>query len=101
MVRTTDRDAVPGICWKTIVDRLDVGVDLTADRVGRIAVVAQEEHERLAQALLNDGAKGLAVDVNPRRAPGIVVAELCGRCSTERMTEDAHALQVEPSSEPA
>src|SRR5579864_8145178 len=54
MVRAADRDAQPAGRRQMIVNRLDVGPDLPADRVGRIAMVAEEDHERLAHALLND-----------------------------------------------
>src|SRR5260370_1837211 len=78
MVRATNRDSQPSIRRQTIINRLDVCFDLTSDRVGRITVVAQEEHEGLMEACLNDAAEWLTVHIDPCFAPGIVVAKLCG-----------------------
>src|SRR6266498_1376567 len=101
MVCAGDHDAQPSIRRQSIVNRLDVGHDLTADGIGRIAVVAQEEHERLMKALPHDAAEWLTVHVDARLAAGIVVAELKGGGPAERVAEDAHPRQVEPSREPA
>src|SRR5712692_8360144 len=84
---------------QTIVNRLDVGQDLTADRVRRIAVVAHQEHERLMKACLNDAAEGLTVHIDPCLASGIVVAKLRGCRPTKGVTKYSHARHVEPSRE--
>jgi len=44
--------------------------------VGRIAVAAQEEHERLTEARLNDTAEWLTVHIDPCFTPGIIVAKI-------------------------
>src|SRR5437867_4284376 len=77
MVRATDHDAWPSVSRQTIVNRSNVGPDLAAIRVGRyIAVVAQEEHERLVDPCLNDAAHWSTVNIDAGLTPGIVVAEL-------------------------
>src|SRR5258708_36584772 len=99
MVRATDLDAQPSIPRQTIINRLDVGLDLAGDRVGRIAVAAQKKHERLMEARLNDAAEWLAVHINPCLATGIVVAKLCGCRPTKGVAKYSHPRQVEPSRE--
>src|SRR5712692_3979284 len=101
MVRATDGDAQPSIRRQTIVNRLDAGQDLTADRIGRMAVVAQEEHERSMDAFLNDAAERATVHIDPGLAPGIVVAELCGCRPTKGVAKRSHARQIEPARKPA
>src|SRR5207244_174492 len=73
MVRAADRDAEPCVRRQTIINRLDVGEDLPADRVGRSAVITQEDHERSLNAFLNDAAERLTVHIDPGLTPGIVV----------------------------
>ena len=97
MVRATDRDAQPSIRRQAIINRLDIGSDLAVARVGRIAVVAQEKHERTRDARPNDATQWSAVDIDTCLAPGIVMAELCGRRPTEGVAEYSHARHVEPS----
>src|SRR5436305_1888583 len=80
-----------------IINRLDVGRDLTADRVGQIAVVAQEEHEWLMEACMNDAAEWLTVHIDACFAPGIVVAKLCGCRPAKGVTKYSHARQIKPS----
>src|SRR5207245_2525 len=70
---------------------------LAVARVGRIALVAQEKHERTRDARPNDATQWSAVHIDPRLAPGIVMAELCGRRPTEGVAEYSHARHVEPS----
>src|SRR5713226_2004762 len=101
MVRPPDRDAQPSLRRQTIINRLDVGPNLTATRVGRLAVVAQEEHERLMKAVLYDAAEWLTVHIDPCLAPGIVMAKLCGCRPTKRVTKHSDAHQVEAPLEPA
>src|SRR5207249_10457681 len=54
VVRAADRDAQPAVRRQTIINRLDVGLDRTALRVGRAAVLAQEKHEWPRDAVSND-----------------------------------------------
>src|SRR5207237_7744866 len=82
MVRATDRDAHPSIRRQAIIYRLDIGSDLAVARVGRIAVVAQEKHERTRDARPNDATQCSTVDIDTCLAAGIVMAELSGRSPT-------------------
>src|SRR5262249_6379225 len=100
MVRATDCDAEPSIRRQTIINRLDVGLDLTDFRVGRkIAVVAQEKHERLVDACLNDAAVQRTVHVDACLAPGILSAEVRSCRSAKRVAKYSHARHVEPTRE--
>src|SRR5205085_8358904 len=53
------------------------------------------------KARLNDAAERLTVHINPRLAPGIIAAKLCGYRPAKGMTEYSDAHQVEPSGEAA
>src|SRR5258708_2494606 len=99
MVRATDLDAQPSIPRQTIINRLDVGLDLAGDRVGRIAVAAQKKHERLMEARLNDAAEWLAVHIDPCLTPGIIVAKLRSRRAAKGVAKYSHSRHVEPSRE--
>ena len=59
-------------------------------------MVAEEKHERLREARLNDAAVGRTVNVDAGLAPSIVVAELRRCRPAKRVTEYADARQVEP-----
>src|SRR5713226_4733713 len=61
--RASDRHAQPPVRGDAIIDGLDVALDLNARRVGFIAVVAQEEHERLRQPISDHAAVRSAIDV--------------------------------------
>src|SRR5712671_3518680 len=87
MICAADRDLQPPVRWQAIVNGLNVGLDLTGLRVGFAAVVAEDEHERLMETVLNHAAERLAVHIDSGFAPGIVVAELQGGRSTKRMTK--------------
>src|SRR6202165_743804 len=100
MVWATDLNAYPSVRRQTIINRLDVGLDLTDLRVGRkIALATQEEHERLVDACLNDAAVQRTVHIDACLAPGILGAELCGLRPAKGMTEYSHPRHVEPSRE--
>src|ERR1035438_3757030 len=99
MGRATDRDTLPPIGRQAIVNRLDLAQDRTADRVGRIAMVAHEKHKRLVEAFLHDVAEGLSVDVDAGFAAGVVMAKLCGLRAAEGVAEGSHPRHVEPSGE--
>src|ERR1035441_3309144 len=62
-------------------------------------LVAQDEHERLMEALPNDAAEWLTVQIDACLAPGIVVAKLRGCRPTKGVTKYSYALHVEPSRE--
>src|SRR5258708_38240807 len=64
-----------------------------------MTVVAQEKHERLMKACLNNAAEWLTVHIDPCLASGIVVTKLCGGRPTKGVTEYSHSRQVEPSRE--
>ncbi len=85
---------------KVAVKGLEIGKDLPAGRVGQFAaVIAEDKHERLFEALLNDTAERCAINVDAGLAADVVVAELqCGRAA-ERMSEHAEPLHVEASGE--
>src|SRR5204862_6356806 len=51
-----DRHAQPAVGRDSVVDGLDVPLDLNGGRVGFIAVVAEKEHEWLCEPFLNDAA---------------------------------------------
>src|SRR6202165_4028776 len=98
MVWATDLNAYPSVRRQTIINRLDVGLDLTDLRVGRkIALAAQEEHERLADARLNDAAVQRTIHIDACLAPGIQGAELCGLLSAKGMNKYSHPRHGEPS----
>src|SRR5438034_11797470 len=64
MVRATNLYERPSIRRQAIVNRMQVGRDLTAFRVGLMAVVAQQEHERPPDPCLNHAAVGSAVHID-------------------------------------
>src|SRR5256885_6338984 len=101
MVRAADRDAQPAVRRQAIIDRLNVGLDLAVCRVGRLAVVAQQEHERPTDTLTNDAAQRRTVHIDAGAAPGIVMAELRGGRPSQGMAEHSYARQVESPGEPA
>src|SRR6267143_412780 len=69
-------------------------------RVGRkIAVAAQEKHERLVDASLNDAAVQRAIHIDGCLAPGILRAELCSCRAAKRVAKYSHARHVEPCRE--
>src|SRR6267154_3096714 len=76
MICAADRDLQPPVRWQVIINRLNVGLDLTGLRVGFAAVVAEDEHEGLMETFLNHAAERLAVQIDSGLTPGIVVAEL-------------------------
>jgi len=51
--------------------------------------------KRLMETILNHVSKGHAINVDSRFAPGVVMAELRGRCTAKRVPNDTHLLQVE------
>ena len=97
MMRTADCKALPSIRRQTIINRLNVGPDLLALRVGLAAVIAEKKHEWLMDPLRNDVAEGSAVQINACLAPRVVVAKLQSRGATERMPQEADPRQIEPS----
>src|SRR5260370_3994017 len=97
--RAADRGVQPAVRRNMIVDGFDVAYDLNAFRVGRSAVVAQEEHEWLTEPGLDHAAVRSTVDVDACLAPGILVAELRGHGPTKGVTEHSYASHVEPSTE--
>ncbi len=70
-------------------------------RIGLASVVAQEKHERLSDAFADHTAEGSPIHVDARLAPGIIVAELEGCCTAERVAEHSNPLHIETSQEPA
>src|SRR6266566_3358729 len=94
MVCATNLDQQSSVRRQTIINRLDVGLDLAALRVGR-ALVAEEKHKGLVQTCLNDAAKWATVHIDARLAPGILRAELCGLRPTKGVTEYSHPRHVE------
>src|SRR6267378_4642334 len=60
-------------------------------------MVAEDKHERLLEALLNDAAVGSAINIDPRLAAGIVMTELQRRCAAERMPKHAEPLHIQPA----
>src|SRR6267154_4177458 len=68
VVCAQDLDSEPAINRKTIVDRLYMSEHQLDLRAGSI-LVAQDKHERLAQAALNDRAEWRTIEVNARLAP--------------------------------
>jgi hypothetical protein len=76
-------------------------LDLAGLRVGLALVIAQKKHERLSDSIAHDAAKGSPVHIDASLASGIVVAELQGCGTTERVAEHPDALHIEPSQEPA
>src|SRR5271156_488293 len=71
-------------------------MDLPAGWISQFAaVVAQNEQERLLEALLNDVAIGSAINIDPRLAPRIVMTELQRRRATERMPKHSEPLDVQ------
>src|SRR4029077_1238567 len=99
MVRPADHDPQPSVRGQTIVNRLHVGQDVMALRVGLPTVVAQQEQERPIDASLNDAAVRSAVHIYPCLAPGILVAKLCCCRSSKGVAKDSNAGHVQPSSE--
>ena len=97
----SNRHAQSPVGRDAIIDRLDVGLDLSARRVGLPAVVAEEKHERLREPVSKHAAVRSAVDVDAGLAPGILVAELQGHGPTQRVTEYAHARHIDASGEPS
>src|SRR5216117_3657703 len=79
MVRATNLYERPSIRRQAIVNRMQVGRDLTAFRVGLMAVVAQQEHERPRTSNLR--------------------GKQCGCGAAKGVAEDSYAGQVEPSRE--
>src|SRR5205823_14359340 len=98
VVCATDLDHQSSVRRQPIINRLDVGLHLTSLRVGRV-VVGEEKHEGLVETCLNDAAKWTTIHVNPRLAPGLLRAELCGLRSTKGVTEYPHPRHVEPPCE--
>src|SRR5579864_9586953 len=100
MVRAANYDAQPFIRRQTIVNRLNVGHDLTNLRVGRkIALAAQQEHERLVDACLTDAAVQRTIHIDACLAPGILGAELSRCRAAKRVAKYSHARHVEPARE--
>jgi hypothetical protein len=62
-------------------------LDLAGLRVGLALVIAQKKHERLSDSIAHDAAKGSPVHIDASLASGIVVAELQGCGTTERVAE--------------
>src|SRR6266403_1780810 len=87
MVRATNLQQRPSIRRQTIVNRSDVGHDLTALRLGLTTVVAQKEHKRPVDPRLNNAAVWSAVHIDACFAPGILVADMSVCRSAKRMTE--------------
>ena len=75
--------------------------NLVGLRIGLAFVVAQEKHERLSDAFADDTAEWSPVHVDAGLAPRIVMAELQGFGTTERVAEHSDPLHIEPSGEPA
>jgi hypothetical protein len=75
----------------------DVRLDRAGLRIGLVSVVAPQKHERLSDAFGDDTAEGSPVHVDVRPAPRIVVAELQGCGTTERVAEDSDSLHIEPN----
>ncbi|SPE55223.1 hypothetical protein SBV1_2100002 [Verrucomicrobia bacterium] len=81
-----------------IVDRSNIGHDLAALCV-RCFLVAEEKHEVLTQAGLNDAAKRTTVNIDADLASGILRAELRCLSPTEGMAEDTYSRHVKPAGE--
>src|ERR1035441_9211245 len=94
VIHTSNRDPPPAVAGQAVVNRADVRSGL-ADRLGGVRVgglpsmVAQEKHERLSDALGDDTAEGSTVHVDTRLAARIIMAELQGCGTTERVAEDS------------
>jgi len=85
---------------KPLVNRSEVRKDLLASRIGHFpAVIAEEKHKRLLEALLNDAPIRSSINIDPRLAPRIVMAELQRRSAAERMPEHAEPLQIQTTRE--
>src|ERR1700689_5719753 len=81
---------------KAAVQGLEVGQDAPGSRIGQFAtVVAKNKHARLFEAFLNDAAVRSSVQIDPRLAPRIIMAELQGGCAAEGMAEHADSLHIE------
>jgi hypothetical protein len=87
---------------EAVVDGVQVGGDFARGGIGHLAgMVAEEKHGGLAEAVLNDGAEGSAVDVDGGLAARVVVAKLERSGAAERVAEHAEMLKVEMAGEMA
>src|SRR5271165_2685698 len=78
------------------VNGVDIGEDLPGGRIGQFAaVVAEDKHERLTEALLNDTAERSAINIDPRLAPDVIMAELQRGGAAERMPEHTESLHIQ------
>src|SRR5205085_5702849 len=95
VICAADGDLQPTVRWQVIVNRLDVGLDLTGLRAGFTAMVAEDEHERLMETLQNHAAERLAGHIDPGLTSGIVVAELQGCRPAKGMTKYSDPRHVQ------
>src|SRR5262245_5546508 len=63
VIRSAKDDIRALVRRKPVVDRLDVGHDVPRFRIRFAGVIAQQEHERLLKAGLNDAAQWSSVDI--------------------------------------
>src|SRR5882762_8923010 len=95
MICAADGDLQPSARRQVIINRLNVGLDLTGLRVGFAAVVAEDEHERLMETSLNDTAERLTIDIDSGLAPRIVMAELQRSRPTKRVAKHSDPRHVQ------
>src|SRR5260370_30839325 len=101
VVCATDHNPQPPIGRQPVIDRLDVRHDLTADRIRSISMVAEQEHQWLTEPLQHNAPVRRAVEIDGRAASGIVVTELGGYRTAQRVTDDTERLQIELAMKPA
>jgi len=101
VVRPADHDLPPASRGQPVVYGSDIRHDRRGFRIRLAAVVAQEEHERLPDPVANDAAGRKPIHINASPDPRIVMAEMQGGVSPERMAEDSDPPQVEAAQEPA
>src|SRR5436309_1249955 len=99
MIRAANGDAQSSIGWDTIKDRLNVGHDRAARWIRCATIVGEQKHERVRDASADHRANRRAVDINTRRASGIMVAELGDSRASKGMTKNSDTTQVKTPGE--
>src|SRR5262249_20884866 len=94
-------DTRPSVDRQMIVERLDIRLHGAAVWIRRVDLRAEHEQERLTHALMNHRAERDPIDIDAGLAPRIVVTELRGLRSAERVAKHADAREVNPACEAA
>src|SRR5262249_30797843 len=102
VIRASNHDFQPPVFAHSIKHReRKFASILGPSRIGLSLVVAHKKHYRLSDAFADDTAPWSPVQVEARLASIIIVAELQGFRTSERVTERIDPLHIEPPSEPA